>query len=1276
MDWRRQAAGVFLFLAGLAYSATLPTSIKVLIGDTQAQGAKTAFWGRLDAAGYSDDGFYYGPSPSHPVSGYHELLSGEWGAAVYYDGIHTTWIDPVNPNKGKKAMWLTNLFEYPNWYTNSDFVVSSDPAKQPRSWADPNGNPAPQNDTAISYIDNGTMEVRIDYEVVDLEFRDPNYYLCRSPMVFLDKERRCSGVLPSDRYILLQTYTLRNITAEPLTDVEFYQFLHSHGADEYGPAVNSTYTELALDDPLAYYTPYNPIHETGNFRYDITQWNTYPHSNSYHSTHRDFVGFSCAQKPDWIDTDVYEGGHSYDEYKPPRGSHIHVESRKLNGVKYIYDSEVGGAMGWNIGTLDPNETESVTVAFMFGYGEPTYHTGLSLTKTVDPNYSQVDLNYEMAYTLTYTNDSSSALTNCILTDTLPAGVDFVEEIIPQASPQPGIALGIADVNDLDEITLNVGQSVRLYVDKETLTEDIYAFSIEANMADPNLGSIDNAEYDPNNPTSAQILASPRTDSFDYFGPGQTQAEGIILSGASLGNVMNDGNLASFVYTATQAGHAHLTLVNYDEALTAQLSEMVIHQIDPNDPNSLPAEPNEPVQPAPPDCPRPSNLAAGVYDEALHTITWDIGTIAANSCGSVSFRVKVNEKSEPGGTLHNEAVLSCDSGLALATLDTSVACRDGIIYVDRSADGAGSGTSWANAYTDLQKALTRAAGGCGEEIWAARGLYSPGMQVTDSFVLPAGVSVYGGFVGWETSLEQREIAANPTILSGLISQDDEGYTTRNITVVMMGNHSLLDGVTVKESGGTLASPGRGIYGQNVDFMVSNCIIKDNLQYGIRADNGNVSAKWCTISDNGYDGIYYFGNNSKALSIENCRIFGNGQHGINTRNASTSILNSILSSNGSDNSGTYYGVYVFYPSASPVLKNCSVVDNIHEGCYFVGLGTRYPSIRNCILWGNKDNGQQLEGYRTAYYSCIYDPNYPNQTTPDGTYHNISCNPVFAEGGWPESGVYRLLAASPCVDKGDPALSYSNQMDMDGEDRVYGYTADMGADEACACDGTLTDDDIYNEYDWDYDGLVNLAEFNTFSKAWLSHDPNDPALTDPNSPMNDPNSSYYVSLTDKERWEPMCDFVTSGNSQYVIDLADLMIWVEDSPWLWHACWRMDITEMLQQQQMMMSLPEQSQQLMTQQIEAMPMETQLIETPVEAVPMEAVAVAEIPIPEKSIEEQLADIQDAAKWLEELWLSEPELQSEIDSASWKEFMNAVYENMEELENLNAQTLSESEELQ
>jgi len=160
-------------------------------------------------------------------------------------------------------------------------------------------------------------------------------------------------------------------------------------------------------------------------------------------------------------------------------------------------------------------------------------------------------------------------------------------------PDPNLIYSIVDANGLSEITVDVGETVTLYVDMDTIdVNEVWAFTVEVDLSDPNLGSIDNTAYDPNNPPgegTACILASPnRWTAFDRWGPGYEQPEGIYLMGLSSEGAFQDGHLASFKFTCQGSGDIELYLLNHDttstsgENLYPTVNGMLIHQNDPNE----------------------------------------------------------------------------------------------------------------------------------------------------------------------------------------------------------------------------------------------------------------------------------------------------------------------------------------------------------------------------------------------------------------------------------------------------------------------------------------------------------------------------------------------------------------------------------------------------------------------------------------------------------------------------------------------------------------------
>jgi len=614
-----------------------------------------------------------------------------------------------------------------------------------------------------------------------------------------------------------------------------------------------------------------------------------------------------------------------------------------------------------------------------------------------------------------------------------------------------------------------------------------------------------------------------------------------------------------------------------------------------------------------------------YDPETHSYVWPLDDIDPNTAGCVELTVVVNDKAVPGGVLHNVAELwgtvwvsdPNDPNMlypetllvARATLDTNVCCYTGIVeelFVDQSAvNGNNTGQDWPNAFLELQDALNYARSSlCAQvhSIYVAQGPYSPGDNTWDTFEIPDGVSVYGGFPKGGSDFWQRNPTRYKTTLSGRI--DD---TTRSDTVVTMGDESLLDGFTVTES----ALDGQGIYASEVDFTVANSIVVKNFGYGAFIENCNAVFQWVNFRNNEADGIRHIGEGF-TLTVENCWIRQSGRYGMYSLNSTPIVFNSILSESDMANEGRE-GIRMINPSNQPVLRNMTVSHNRAAGISLAG--SVLPEIQNSIVFHN--GGESLVGFsadQAAYYSCIEDANSVN--------YNINVDPQFA---YFDPNNVRLSPTSLCLNASNPYLDYSSQLDMDGNPRVYGAAPDMGAYEMF-CDANVS-----HEWDLNADGVINLHEFVNFSRAWLSHDPNDPAwIADPN--LADPNLSegWY-------EWKHKFNLDDTGSSAYRVDLADLLIFLEEAPWLWTACWRTD----LQPEMMMFSFGGVQMKSMDSVISAK---------------------AEIQtVQKKSTQEQIHHLASVVVQLENLWLAEPDIQKAIEPDLWNRFMETVYQNLYEL---------------
>lgn len=336
---------------------------------------------------------------------------------------------------------------------------------------------------------------------------------------------------------------------------------------------------------------------------------------------------------------------------------------------------------------------------------------------------------------------------------------------------------------------------------------------------------------------------------------------------------------------------------------------------------------------------------------------------------------------------------------------------GVLFVKADATGNKSGNSWANAITNLQYAIQNSCHDV-KQIWVANGTYKPtaGNNRDSAFTLKNNLAIYGGFAGTETTLAQRNMRLNATILSGDIgtinNRNDNSYNVLFNDNNLLNATAILDGFIIRDGHANKGEYGRqrggGMYNFNTSPLIRNCIFTANfaLAYG-----GAVFNQWPTATP----------------TFINCVFSGNqAQWGgaIYNESAQTRVFNSTFSSNEVANTG---GAIYSY-------------------------GQALATVRNSVVWGNTN------GITTA----PIDNSTPIEVTHSivegqGVYigtGNLNVNPLFvrqAAVGLGQLGDIRLLACSPGINSGsNSSVPAGITTDVRGVGRFTGTAVDRGAYE----------------------------------------------------------------------------------------------------------------------------------------------------------------------------------------------------------------------------------------
>jgi len=366
------------------------------------------------------------------------------------------------------------------------------------------------------------------------------------------------------------------------------------------------------------------------------------------------------------------------------------------------------------------------------------------------------------------------------------------------------------------------------------------------------------------------------------------------------------------------------------------------------------------------------------------------------------------------------------------------------YVRTVGNDANAGTSWAAAKATLTGALLAARGG--DEVWVAEGTYTENLRV------PAGIALYGGFAGTETSLAQRSISAHPTTIAAM---------NTNATVVWIENAWVrIDGFTIRggQTGVVLTA----------NAVLANCTVTHNA-VGVNVGLGVPALTDNVIVDNSNDGVFI---QHAVATVTGNLVDGNAGNGI-WAGAGTylTLTRNVVRRNNESGLSLDYGAWTDVHSnlftlnslAQVMLDNASTIylhnNTLAGGGAAVGVSVNDSTAHltnNAIVhhagYGVRKGG--TSGLLTMYGNDLYanSPNYENVPASIQQY-NLSVDPQFVD---PVSPNYHLSAGSPLIDAGYDSVVKPGDLDLDGRPRIQGARVDIGAYEFVS-PGLLTMQDV---------------------------------------------------------------------------------------------------------------------------------------------------------------------------------------------------------------------------
>lgn len=389
-----------------------------------------------------------------------------------------------------------------------------------------------------------------------------------------------------------------------------------------------------------------------------------------------------------------------------------------------------------------------------------------------------------------------------------------------------------------------------------------------------------------------------------------------------------------------------------------------------------------------------------------------------------------------------------------------------VYVDIAATGSNNGTSWINAFTDLNTAIANANAGVGAyNIYVAQGTYAATSATLIGNPLPTsapasshynfcikreGIKLYGGYATGGTS---RNVKTNSTTLNAFGNYH---------AVVIAGVNSASDSVVIDGVRITGGSNTTSLGSQNAVMNGVTIFAANGAGVNVSNSNAPILFRSVTYASNsgGYGGGVY-ANLVTNTAFLNCVFTANvtsGGPGGGMCISSSNLLVSQCVFTGNSAAGYFQasgGAMYINGTSNVTILNSTYSNNTAPGSAATGLsilqdaGTGVLSIRNSILWSADAIKNVSLGTYDITYSNVRQPSSPITGTG-----NINTDPLFVNAGDPDGadnifttsddGV-QLGSASPAREVGNNAdVPVSLIADITGSGRIYPAIVDMGAYE----------------------------------------------------------------------------------------------------------------------------------------------------------------------------------------------------------------------------------------